>query len=185
MTIYKKSLYLGVILSLLLSSAAQAVIIKELLGLDIGGTKYNVTFYDYRVSFQQIWDTDGDFRFGESDASLLGQAPTFWYDDVGALTATRAIIAALGRSNTVYDDIGDGVMVPFKRVSGFALVLRDENTTAARDSLDRQNIQPQRSYGVGTHLASFEISATIPEPTTLALTGIALAGFGYKRRKAT
>ncbi|MEN8107819.1 MAG: hypothetical protein ABFS22_07420 [Pseudomonadota bacterium] len=101
----------------LLANSAYAAVINPILGLDIGGTLYDVTFHDAEGdSFNALWDADDDGVFG-GGASVFSAAPTFWGDAVGASLAAQAIIARLG----VTDESafgGDGFIVPYEAFGG-------------------------------------------------------------------
>jgi hypothetical protein len=88
-----------IVSTLVLSTSVHAAVVNPILGLNIGGTLYDVTFHDSAgASFNALWDADDDGVFG-GGSSLFSTAPTFWGDITGAEAASLAIIAALGTSD--------------------------------------------------------------------------------------
>ena len=103
----------------LITDPSDSLLVTGITNLDVGGTFYDVQFHT-GASFDQIWDVDSDLIFGEGDASLIDQQPTFWGGNYsGALAAAQAISTALG---TQYYLVGEGTpsdffLVPYQ-VSG-------------------------------------------------------------------
>lgn len=168
----------------LCSSSAQAVIINEILGLGIGGTDFDVTFYDSSLSFNDIWDGNGNGIFGDDD-SILNRQPVFWGDRPGASLALRSIINDLGLQDTIIDAVGDSARIPFGpsifplEVAFFWDAFKDPQFDRHFSFVGLRD----RPFGPGFHLASFEVSpaATVPEPTCLALVLLGLTGIGWRR----
>ena len=101
---------------------ARAAIINPILGLDIGGTLYDVTFHDQAGdTFNALWDQDDDGVFG-GGTSLFSAAPTFWNDLTGAEAARDAVIVFLGATNQS-TATSDGFFVPIGGQSSFFLGL--------------------------------------------------------------
>ena len=84
--------FLGFLLISAFSSNASAGLVTEILGLDIGGTAYDVKFHTNK-SFNELWDADGDGVFAEGDSSEFNAAPIFWGNGAGAELAASAIIS--------------------------------------------------------------------------------------------
>ena len=103
-----KKLVTILLTSSMLLSAPSAY--SNIMGLDIGGTLYDVTFHSDPAAFKSIWDPNGDLNFSDSS---LGHAPTFWADSVGANAAAIAIIGALGSTGTTIAPGVDGFIVPY------------------------------------------------------------------------
>ena len=86
----KRSRLLGVVCAFTLPAlapTAHAAVVNPILGLDIGGTLYDVTFHDgVGDSFNALWDADNDGFFG-GGGSVFAVAPTFWGDITGAAAA--------------------------------------------------------------------------------------------------
>ena len=83
-----------------LANTAQARLVNQILGLDIGGNLYNVTFHTgANDSFNALWDADNDGVFS-GGGSVFSSAPKFWGDVSRAQAAAEAIIAALGLTDT-------------------------------------------------------------------------------------
>ena len=96
-----------------LANTAQAAVFNPILGLDIGGTLYDVTFHDSAGdSFNALWDADDDGVFG-GGASVFSASPTFWGDEPGAYMARDAIIQHLGNTNTT-TSISDSFAIPYR-----------------------------------------------------------------------
>jgi hypothetical protein len=102
---------------IVLSNTSHAALVNTILGLDIGGTLYDVTFHtNTGDSFTALWDADNDGVFG-GGASVFTAAPHFWGDAAGAFQAAGAIVEALGTADTTTPLGSDSFLVPFQNFS--------------------------------------------------------------------
>ena len=117
----KKLRLLGAVCAFILvepANTAHAEVINPILGLDIGGTLYDVTFHDdVGDSFNALWDADDDGVFG-GGTSVFSASPTFWGDEPGAYMARDAIIKHLGNINTT-TSISDSFAIPYRVIGSF------------------------------------------------------------------
>jgi hypothetical protein len=183
----KKSHLLGALCVFTLAplvQTAHAALVNQLLGLNIDGTLYNVTFHTGSGdSFNALWDANNDGAFG-GGGSVFSSAPTFWGDQTGAQAAAAAIIAALGTTDTTVAGSpgSDSFYVPFGTVgpplSSFTdsiNVYTDTNTNTPTFSDSLSNVvtsdifDPTQFYPY----ASFEV---VPVPAALWLFGSGLLG---------
>jgi len=179
-----------VVSTLVLSTSVHAAVVNPILGLDIGGTLYNVTFHDsVDDSFNALWDADDDGVFG-GGSSLFNTAPTFWGDEAGAQAATSAIITALGDSDAPTAS-SDSFFIPYQTLSAggqitagtdtievffdvFDSLMDDLSATTAVDDFvsSNYNVRPYASFTV------------VPVPAAVWLFGSGLIGLiGIARRK--
>ena len=192
----KKSHLCGAVCSaalVILSNSAHAALVSQLLGLDIDGTLYDVTFHTGAGdTFQALWDADNDGVFG-GGASVFTAAPTFWGDQVGAETARDAIMGVLGAVDTTTTSPSDNFLVPFKAQGspGDTISTAVDNIANSHDTDNRPNVDDLRNGTVfeddsisATHpYASFTVSA-VPIPAAVWLFGSGLLGLvGMARRK--
>ena len=193
----KKSHLLAALCALalvILANTAQAALMNPIMGLNIDGTVYNVTFHE--DSFNALWDADDNGAFG-GGASVFSSAPTFWGDPTGAQAATKAIIVALGNTDTTTTYPSDAFQVPFyggdsttALHAGIETIYSaiDSNIITDSDPLDPNYGQDDSfiSYTCLFPYASFEV-ATVPIPAAIWLFGSGLLGMiGIARRqKAT
>ena len=185
----KKSHLLGALCAfalVILANTAQAALVTQILGLDIGGTFYDVTFHTGSGdTFNALWDADGNGVFDSA-------APTFWGDPTGAQAAATAIIAALGTSDTTVGGIpgSDSFYVPYGTVgpslSSFPdsiNVYTDTVTNAGIDSLatlvTSDNYDPTQFYPYAT------FAVVVPVPAAVWLFGSGLLGLVGIARKNT
>jgi len=185
----KKSHLLGALYAfalVILANTAQAALVTQLSGLDIGGTLYDVTFHTGSgETFNALWDADGNGVFD-------GAAPTFWGNQAGAQAAAAAIMAALGTTDTTVGGFpgSDSFYVPYGTVgpplSSFPdsiNVYTDTITNAGSDSLvtlpTSDNYDPTQFYPYAT------FAVVVPVPAALWLFGSGLLGLiVVARRKA-
>ena len=179
-----------VVSTLVLSASVHAAVVNPILGLNIGGTLYNVTFHDSAgASFNALWDADDDGVFG-GGSSLFNTAPTFWGDATGAQAATSAIITALGISDASTGS-SDSFFIPYQTRSAggqitasvdtidvyfdiFDSLMDDLSATTAVDDFVSSNydVRPYTSFTV------------VPVPAAVWLFGTGLIGLiGVARRK--
>ena len=179
-----KSRLLGAVCALTIAayaSSANAVLVTEILGLDINGTSYDVTFYSGAGdTFNALWDSNGDEIFG-NDSSVFNAAPTFWGDEAGATSATLAIMAALGTVDTTNGPY-DSFSVPFGRASTSILRCIDAHISPTTDAYNCTGTTDAASIGGATGYVSF--TSAVPVPAAVWLFGSGLLGLiGLARRK--
>lgn len=200
----KKSQLLGAVCAaalVVLSNTAHAALVSQLLGLDIGGTRYDVTFHtNSGDSFMALWDADNDGVWG-GGTSVFAAAPLFWGDAAGAALASNAIIGALGSADWV-DSFGtnyDRALVPWGafncQLGGSPIPLTagnecigsrgDQNVDLAIDNDVMLSIIQEDLARSDLRYASFAVSA-VPVPAAVWLFGSGLLGLiGVARRKKT
>lgn len=85
--------------------------------LQVGRSVYDATFH-LDLSFNDIWDVDGDGIFGEGDGSVINHAPVFWQDGPAAFLAAEAVMQSLGGVDMT-SIASDGFHIPteYSRVS--------------------------------------------------------------------
>ena len=196
----KKSQLLGAVCAaalVVLSNTAHAALVSQLLGLDIDGTLYDVTFHtDPGDSFMALWDADNDGVFG-GGSSVFSTAPLFWGDQSGSLLASNAITAALGSIDWVVNgDFYDRILVPWGASvcstgasTGLTTAVEcirqagDSNVAAAVDNSTFLSITQEDFDRNDIRYASFAVSA-VPVPAAVWLFGSGLLGLvGVARRK--
>lgn len=176
---------------------AHAALVSQLLGLDIDGTLYDVTFHtDSGDSFMALWDADNDGVFG-GGSSVFSTAPLFWNDRPGAELASSAIIAALGSIDWVIDDAStfDRILVPYGATAcGGAFIdltaavecishIGDQNPAPGIDSSGNLSIASEDIDRSDFRYASFTVSE-VPVPAAAWLFGSGLLGLiGVARKK--
>lgn len=177
-----------------LSTQAHAALVTEILGLDIGGTRYDVTFHS-QASFQNLWDADGDWVFGDGDGATFNNAPTFWNNAAAAYLAATAIMNALGSSDITLEadtnpDLprpeSDSFMVPYEQLDlskGLYVGLWQDQYEPGSDGIYSNGNLPINSASLNyAPYASF--SASVPVPAAAWLFGSGLLGLiGISRRK--
>lgn len=186
----KKSQFLGAVCAtalVVLANNTHATQVSQLLGVDIGGTLYDVTFHTTTGdTFNGLWDADDDGVFG-GGGSVFSKAPTFWGDITGASAAATAIASLLGTSDSTVGAFNDNFLIPYALAitSGADIIssYTDDNGNLTPDILvpksywDYQDLSHQAPY------ASFEVSA-VPVPAAVWLFGSGLLGLaGIARRK--
>ena len=177
------------------SMSSQAALVSQLLGLDIGGTRYDVTFHtNTGDTFLALWDADNDGVWG-GGASVFTAAPLFWGDSTGALAAANAIAGALGSSDSTVGAFNDNFMVAYGTGTappyGTAIttgsdaisVYRDSNGNLTPDNVDTVAYWEYSDLSAQSPYASFQVSE-VPVPAAAWLFGSALIGLaGIKRKK--
>ncbi len=177
---------------IVLTNPAHAALVKSILGLDIGGTLYDVTFHDGAGdSFNALWDADNDGVFG-GGSSIFSTAPTFWDDEAGAFAATDAIITVLGGTDTTTLN-GDSFLIPYRVRSNLDITpLTDAIINAYDTDLPPSFDTPGNAVTDDSQInlvnyfpyASFTPSA-VPIPAAVWLFGSGLLGLiGMARLKA-
>ena len=185
---------------LTLSNTSQAALVSEIVGLDIGGTLYDVTFHaGTGDSFMALWDADNDGAWG-GGGSVLTEAPQFWGNTAGAAQAATAITQRLGLEDWVdASSVSfryDSYMVPYAAVgcdSPWATTTLTSGTDCVagyRDDwrLDVDSTGQLWPWGEDVaradyRYASFQPSA-VPVPAAVWLFGSGLLGLiGVARRK--
>ncbi len=175
----------------LLTPASNAAIVNPMLGLDIDGTLYDVTFHDFNVlSFNSLWDADDDGVFG-GGGSVFSAAPMFWDDQVGAELARDEIIARLGLVDFTIAG-SDLFIIPYGAYmsstisAGFDFIeIVLENHIASDDDNPTAGILADSETGSPTTFASFTLASPVPVPVPGAvwLFGSGLLGLiGIARR---
>ncbi|MCB1936440.1 MAG: PEP-CTERM sorting domain-containing protein [Nitrosomonas sp.] len=166
------------------SFSAHAVLVTSLSNLDIGGTKYNVTFHS-DISFNDLFDKDNDGIFNDNDGSVFNRAPTFFGNIAGAGIAADAIINALGTTDHTYQtttgNLRDLFYVPhtiFGHTNTQIGYMTDDFSSLTSDSRVRGDIGRTTSNRIP--FVSFE---AVPTPPTLALAGLALGIMGMMGRR--
>ena len=168
-------------------SPAKATVYSEIIGLDINGTSYDVTFH-LGSSFYDLWDSNQNGSFGD-DGSLFDVGPTFWGDSTGAEAAADSIIDFLADTHAT-DGIGggDGFLVPFGEIVGLDYTVdswRDRNPSNSLDDgiTISTNLKANTVRRVFEPFASFAVS-NVPVPAAVWLFGTALVGLiGFSRRR--
>jgi hypothetical protein len=176
-----------------LANTAHAVTVNPILGLDIGGTLYDVTFNDgVGDSFNALWDADDDGVFG-GGGSVFTAAPTFWGDQSGAEAARDAIIAALGTVDTTTGSV-DGFFIPYggNAATGTTISAAQDTISFASDNFNAPSVDNPGLFSQFDDetlryntwpIASFQVSA-VPIPAAVWLFGSGLLGLvGMARRK--
>ncbi len=167
--------------------------VTSITGLSILGTIYDATFHSTQLSFNDLWDGDGDGVFG-NDNSVFNAAPTFWIPTNTNSTqpvtaAAAAVLNALGSSahttplqQHIY---GDLFMIPYLSIGclGGQCEIRVGGDRDAQLNSALLDI----SGSLTTHkssiipLVSF---SPVPVPAAVWLFGTALVGlFGFTRKK--
>lgn len=159
-----------------LANPSHAATVNPIIGLDIGGTLYDVTFHDTAGdSFNRLWDADGDGVFG-GGSSLFNTAPTFWGDWRAAETAAFAIVGFLG-DNDQSTALGDAFYVPYEYVwDGIVGVFGDEALSVGEDFVDYNDLSVNSDQSLtGRVFVSFAPSvAPVPVPSAVWLFGSGL-----------
>ena len=187
---------------LVLSNTSHAALVTSILGLDIGGTLYDVTFHtNPGETFAALWDADNDGVWG-GGTSVLTEAPLFWGNYAGAILASSAITAALGSADWVSASATanfDRILVPYTASTcppaTITAYLALTNSVDCIGSRGDSNVSPatdgQSDYlwretvdSRDLRYASFTLSA-IPVPAAVWLFGGGLLGLiGVARREA-
>ncbi len=160
--------------------------VQSITDLMVGGTSYDATFHKGSgVTFNSLWDNDGDKSFDDNDGSLFNHAPVFMGNDQLAKEATNQIMAVLGASYTTsrtYTDL-DYFYVPYSYDPGGIWARFDSyGAKLDVDILGLLQVNPTLTYVVP--YVSFQVSS-VPIPAALWLFSSALAGFGFIGRKKT
>lgn len=176
-----------------MAGTSQATVYNPILGLDIGGTLYNVTFHNQAgESFNALWDADDDGVFG-GGTSVFSVAPTFWGNEAGVLAARDAIMAFLGTTDQT-TGTSDSFFVPWGGSDGgTTLTAGLDFINSAYDNAWSPSIDVPLSLPVmpdwdsafyyASPYASFE-AVVVPLPGALWLFMAAVGGLGLVRRKA-
>ena len=178
-----------VVSALVLSTSVHAAVINPILGLNIGGTLYNVTFHDSAgASFNALWDADDDGVFG-GGSSLFSTAPTFWGDEAGAQAATSAIITALGTSDASTAG-SDSFLIPYQTRGGGTITDGVDTIDIYFDAIATLNQEASATSAVDDFVSSnYNVSpyasfTVVPVPAAAWLFGSGLIGLiGIARRK--
>lgn len=166
-------------------SSANAAQITELLGVDINGTSYDVTFH-LGSSFNDLWDADDDGIFGESDSSLFNSAPTFWGDAPLALLAANAIISRLGTADTTTVVGSDSFLVAYGISNGILTSYFDGFVEPDNDVVGTAPNFIGAAITAFYPYVSFSPAASpVPIPAAVWLFGSALIGLlGFRNRNS-
>jgi hypothetical protein len=161
-------------------SSVNAALVTQLLGVDVNGSLYDVTFHD--ASFNDLWDGDNDGVF-ESDGSLFDSQPAFWGNASDALVAAQAIMARLGLVDTT-SGIGDGFAVPWQIVNEpYIRSVTDAFGTPGGDKIEIRDLLDTLNYNFPYASFASPVSA-VPVPAAVWLFGAALIGFiGMSKRR--
>ena len=187
---FKRFILISLALFGLSVSNANAALVTQMLGLDIGGTSYDVTFHS-GSSFYTLWDGDQNNVFG-SDGSLFDSAPLFWGDGLGAAAASSAIIMALGTIDTTsagsdaFFIPNNLVIVPIGDFSILTILFTCTDIQTAPGVDVGDCTIPMNPASIRTY-ASFSRSAlpAVPVPAAVWLFGSALIGLvGFCKRKS-
>lgn len=186
--------FVAIITTLAIPSGAAAAEMNPILGLDIGGTLYDVSFHPGN-SFNDLWDQDDDNVFG-GGSSVFVASPTFWQDQAGALLATQAIIGALGNAGTTTGTY-DGFLVPYAWAPNISPLQSAVHVTADDDpqpgsellasqlTISQFQVPAERPYAsftpAGTRHAIPALSPALLIPAVLI---VAAAGMKKLRRKS-
>ncbi len=180
-----------VISTLLIATNAYSDIINPISGLDIGGTKYDVTFHS-GSTFNELWDGDDDGNWG-GGGSVFDEPPTFWGDQAGAKQAAQAIIDYLGDTSET-PPYGDGFGVPFATqdpsgslVPGNDIIVYFVDANQLSLVVDVLDPWQNNDYNYLTFwpYASFQTSE-VPVPPAFWLYGTGLLGLiGAARRRTS
>lgn len=192
---WKSVLYLGGALGLLVSLSAQA----SLITFEETGTKtccfasepdLTDQYASLGVNFSGQWailNQSGNFGVnalsGEHFAAFNNEVTT---DTLGisfdnAVGSVSGYLGSLFASNWSINWYLNGVNQGFLEISNQAsdyVMLNLSNITA-----DYLTIQSDQYYGVLDDLSFEGASASVPEPSSLALLSLGLAGFGFSRKK--
>jgi hypothetical protein len=160
--------------------------VHQILGLDIGGTRYDVTFNE--GSFNSVYGSTTTPPLTFSTRST-------------ALTAVQSVRSYLGSNypnvfdivgftgDTLVEELGASFFfVPFATTSGFADFMEGYTTDyfGVIDNLDFKTVQRDLLVDSRHHWTTFAESSTVPEPTSFVMWGMGSLGLvGMRlRRKA-
>lgn len=119
MRIYITRLAALITLAFFLAPAYSApVVITGINNLAIGSNNFNVVFHASAsgLTFNEVFDADGDGNFTEADGSLVDHAPFFLGNAAGALEAANKVAQALtdSQATTLVGGIfRDIILVPY------------------------------------------------------------------------
>ena len=153
--------------------------VTSISGLSVDGALYDTTFH-LNLSFNELWDADGDGIFGEGDGSVINHAPVFWGSPAHGHAAAVAIMDVLG-STEMTSSSGDAFLLPTGfdvTTPGYVNVIGDVDDRLALlyDQLRTRSVLVDQLYlPVVAPYVSFEASA-VPLPGTFWLLAFGLGG---------
>lgn len=164
--------------------------VTSISGLNVDGAVYDATFH-LNMTFNQIWDSDGDRVFGDADGSLIDHGPMFWDDQPTSSDAAFEIMGLLGSTEQTSPN-GDSFFFainysPFNPDQVFAIGDADYRLgSLVHDQMrtyyvDLNALPDSTSYLYGAWV-SYEVAA-VPLPAAFWLLGSALIGLGLILRE--